>query len=433
MRLLDGARLQDLALPPDQEAVLLQPFGPIAIRQPYTANEAGKLRATTDRLCTLSDAACEALLGDVRRHYAHRHPDWEAMVADRWDKVRNGILNAERIGAVRQQLIGAYFLSEYTFKSTAYFNPSLVAHPDQTGAGRGERRVVMSVRAVGEGHISSVAFREGTIRADGTLDIDEAAGVYQMGQLTGFSMREGTMTEAKTADVHFDYDAPLSSRILFPLTAATSNGLEDVRLVELEGHVYGTYTAYNGRHIVSQMLETDDFRDFRLHEMEGDAIGNKGMALFPQKVSGHYAMLGRQDAERVWLLYSDDLFHWSGGEMILEPAYAHEFMHMGNCGSPMRTEEGWLILTHGVGPVREYTIGAALLDLDDPTRVIARTGRPLIATEEGDRHGYVPNAVYTCGGLIHGDRLVMPFGLADYEVRCLDMGVADLIGQMDRV
>ena len=433
MRLIDGARLQDLSLPPDQEAVLLQPFGPIAIRQPYTANETGKLRATTDRLCKLSDAECAALLDDVTRHYAHRHIDWESMVADRWDKVRHGILDADGIGGVRQQLIGAFFLCEYTFKSTAYFNPSLVPHPDQSDAGRGELRVVMAVRAVGEGHISSAVFRQGTIRADGTLDIEEAAGVYQMGQLRGFSLREGTMTEAKTAEVGFAHEADISSRVLFPLTAATSNGIEDVRLVELEGRYYGTYTAYDGRHIVSQMMETEDFRSFRLHELEGDAIGNKGMALFPEKVRGHYAMLGRQDAERVWILYSDDLFHWSGGEMLLEPAYPHEFMHMGNCGSPMRTDEGWLILTHGVGPVREYTIGAALLDLDDPSKVIARTSRPLVATEEGDRHGYVPNAVYTCGGLVHEGRLVMPFGLADYEVRCLDIGVRDLVDQMDRV
>ena len=433
MRLIDGARLQDLALPPDQEAVLLQPFGPIAIRQPYTANETGKLRATTDRLCGLSDAACEALLSDVTRHYQHRHIDWESMVADRWDKVRHGILDADKIGEVRQQLIGAFFLCEYTFKSTAYFNPSLTPHPDQSGLSGGELRVVMAVRAVGEGHISSAVFRTGIIRQDGTLDVEEAAGVYQMGQLRGVSLREGTMTEAKTHEVGFAHEADLSSRVLFPLTAATSNGIEDVRLVELEGRYYGTYTAYNGRQIASQMFETEDFERFLMHEMEGDAVGNKGMALFPEKVNGHYAMLGRQDAERVWLLYSDDLFHWSGGEMILEPAYAHEFMHMGNCGSPMRTDQGWLILTHGVGPVREYTIGAALADLDDPSKILARTKDPIVATEEGDRHGYVPNAVYTCGGLVHEGRLVMPFGLADYEVRCLDIGVDDLIGQMDRM
>ncbi|MBB4657830.1 glycosidase [Parvularcula dongshanensis] len=435
MRLLDGARLQDLALPPDQEAVLLQPFGPVVIRAPYQSNEAGKLRATAHRLCGITDEHAERLLDSIRAHYVHRHPDWDSMVEDRWEKIRHGLIDIDCIGPLRQRLIASYFLSEYTFKSTAYFNPSIVPHPDDEG-GEG-MRVVLSVRAVGEGHISSVAFREGRIGADGTLSVLETPDVYQSGVLKGFRMREGTMTEAKVAEVGFEHEGELGSRILFPLTAATSNGLEDLRLIRFEDGgertYYGTYTAYDGRHIASQLLRTDDFKRFELMELEGDAVGNKGMGLFPRRVNGHYAMLGRQDAERVWLLYSDDIGNWSGGEVILEPAYDWEFMHMGNCGSPIEIEEGWLILTHGVGPVREYTLGAALVDLDDPSKVIARTPRPLIATDETDRHGYVPNAVYSCGGIVHNGRLVLPFGLADYEVRCMDIGVRDLIDQMERV
>lgn len=434
MRLIEGARLQELSLPPDQEAVILLPFGPAVIRA-SAPNEAGKLRATAERLMGLPDEACEALLAEVRAHYAHRHPDWERMIALRWARIRAGLLDADAIGETRRTLIASYFLSEYTFKSTAYFNPSLVPHPDDEGGE--EMRVVMSVRAVGEGHLSSIAFREGVIAADGTLTIEEAPGVYQDGVLGGFRLQEGSATGAKTATVTFDHEGGIGSRILFPMTEATSNGLEDLRLVRFEGasstRYLGTYTAYNGRDIASQLLHTEDFERFDLAELEGDAVGNKGMALFPRRVNGHYAMLGRQDAERVWLLYSDDLHNWSGGEVLLEPAYPYEFMHMGNCGSPIETEEGWLILTHGVGPMREYAIGAALLDLDDPSKVIARTPRPVVAADETDRHGYVPNAVYSCGGLVHRGRLILPFGLADYEVRCLDVGVADLIGQMDRV
>lgn len=434
MRLMEGARLQDLALPPDQEAVLLQPFGPAVIRA-SVPNEAGKLRATAARLCGLPDDECAALLKAVHAHYAHRHPDWERVIAQRWVRIRAGLLDADAIDETRRALIASYFLSEYTFKSTAYFNPSLVRHPEDEDGDT--MRVVMSVRAVGEGHISSVAFRDGAIAPDGTLTIEEAAGVYQAGVLQGFRLQEGTMTGRKTATVTFDHEGALSGRVLFPMTEATSNGIEDMRLVRFEGErgtrYLGTYTAYDGRDIASQMLHTEDFERFDLAELEGDAVGNKGMALFPRRVGGHYAMLGRQDAERVWLLYSDDLHNWSGGEVLLEPAYPFEFMHMGNCGSPIETDEGWLVLTHGVGPMREYAIGAALLDLHDPSRVIARTPRPLVAADESDRHGYVPNAVYSCGGLVHRGRLVLPFGLADYEVRCLDVAVGDLIGQMDRV
>ena len=437
MILLDGARLQDLALPPDQEAVLLRPFGPESLSKAHPASETGKLRATAARLAGLSDARCERLLGAVREHYEHRHPEWERAVEARWAKVRAGLLDAGGIDPVRQRLIGAYFLCEYTFKSTAYFNPSVVFCPSDERTPDGARRVVLSVRAVGEGHISSVAFRGGQVAADGTLSVDEPAGVYQSGRLTGYRLREGSMTEAKSAQVEFDHEGDLSSRILFPMTEATANGLEDMRLVRFEedgeATVYGTYTAYDGREIRSELMETADFERFELHELEGDATRNKGLGLFPRRVRGHYAMLGRQDAERIWLLYSDDLGNWSGGDVLIEPAYPHEFMQMGNCGAPIETDEGWLVLTHGVGPVREYTIGAALLDLDDPSRVIARTARPLLATEESDRHGYVPNAVYSCGAVVHGGRLVMPFGLADYETRCMDIGVPDLIGQMAKI
>ena len=436
MKLIEGGRLQALHLPPDPDAVLLRPFGPAVFRSPSAAKENGKLRAVAGRLCGLDMDACEAMWADVTTSFEDRHPDWHGAVAERWDRVRHGLLDADAIDPVRQKLIGAFFLSEYTFKSTAYFNPSLVPHTDQSGAVDGALRVVMAVRATGEGHISSVAFREGQIAKDGTLTIEDTPGVYQAGVLQGFSLREGTMEEAKTAHIGFEHDLAIGSRILFPMTRATSNGIEDVRLVCLEEggerRVYGTYTAYDGRRIESQIFVTSDFERFDLMELEGDAVGNKGMALFPRRVNGHYAMLGRQDAERVWLLYSDDLGHWSGGEVILESAYPHEFMHMGNCGSPMETDEGWLVLTHGVGPVREYTLGAALLDLDDPSKVIARLPVPLAATDDSDRHGYVPNAIYSCGGLVHAGRLIVPFGLADWEVRCMDVGVADLIAQMDR-
>ncbi|MCQ8184671.1 hypothetical protein [Parvularcula maris] len=431
MKLIDGARLQDLSLPPDQEAVLLQPFGPVVIRAPYVSNESGKVRSAAERLLALSDEECEALLAKVRDQFGRRHRNFDQIICERWDKVRFALLDADKYDETRRYLIGAFFMSEYTFKSTAYFNPSVVRHPDDKDGD--EMKVILSVRAVGEGHISSVAFREGVIKPDGTLEVAEPDGVYERGELSGLRMREGSMTECKIADVNFLHGGPLSSRILFPLTAATSNGIEDLRLVEMDdgSGYYGTYTAYDGRHIASQMLHTEDFETFSLSDMEGDAVGNKGMALFPSKIGGHYAMLGRQDAEKVWLLYSDQLGHWSGGEVLLEPRYEWEFMHMGNCGSPMRTDEGWLILTHGVGPVREYTIGAALLDLDDPSKVIGRTSVPLVGTDDQDRHGYVPNAVYSCGGIVHNDRLIMPFGLADYEVRCVDVGVRDLIDQME--
>jgi predicted GH43/DUF377 family glycosyl hydrolase len=326
-------------------------------------------------------------------------------------------------------LVGAYFMHEYSFEASALFNPSIVPHPDQTGAPEGGLRFVLSLRAVGEGHISSLTFRSGTLAADGSMTVDPTSRLASIPRI-----RSGD-PHGDCIEVAFSPDEDLSERVIFPITEAQSNGIEDARFVAFDDGdlrtYYATYTAYNGREIRSELIETSDFVTFRLRPLHGPAARNKGMALFPRKLGGRYAMIARQDNENLYLIYSDDLLTWAEGVPVLKPRFPWEFVQIGNCGSPIELDEGWLLLTHGVGPVRKYSIGAALLDKNDPSKVVGRTREPLVRPEPSEREGYVPNVVYTCGGLRHGSRIVLPYAVSDTFSNFATIEIAALLRALE--
>jgi predicted GH43/DUF377 family glycosyl hydrolase len=317
------------------------------------------------------------------------------------------------LNKTQRRLIGAYFLNEYSFEASALFNPSIVLHPDQSGAPENGCRFILSLRAVGEGHISSLTFRSGTIAADGNVAIDPTA---RLASIPNVTSRTAT-PNGDVVEVLFPEDEELGERVIFPITEAQSNGIEDARFVEFRDDgkrsFCATYTAFSGRAIRSELIETTDFQSFRMTPLAGSAVRNKGMALFPRKIDGHYAMIGRQDNENLYLIYSDDLYTWDAGHSILQPEYPWEFVQIGNCGSPIELDDCWLLLTHGVGPVRKYSIGAALLDKKNPSKVLARSREPLIRPESAEREGYVPNVVYTCGAMRHRDHIIIPYAISD--------------------
>lgn len=365
-----------------------------------------------NRVLDMGHDAVEAELAATTRRFQRRHRDFRGALAERFDQVRDLVGEGVEVSEARRLLIGACFSHEYSFESAALFNPSIVPHPDQDGLPADELRFILSLRSVGEGHISSVSFRSGVVDADGDVRLDPPAGHATEPMILGGAGSEDAI------DVAFAPDTPLAERVIFPVTLKQRNGIEDarfVRFVEDDGSVayYATYTAYSGREIAPELLRTEDFLRFRFVPMHGDAVRNKGMALFPRRVAGRYAMLTRLDGENLQLVQSDDIGHWSGPVAIMEPRDPWEFIQIGNCGSPIELPEGWLVLTHGVGPMRQYSIGAVLLDLDDPRRVLARLRSPLLVAEDGERDGYVPNVVYSCGAVAHAGHLILPYAVAD--------------------
>ena len=357
--------------------------------------------------------AAERQLKELLESFEGRHRNLLEAFEARAIEMEEAFEPHAMLSRAQRCLIGAYFLHEYSFEAAALFNPSIVRHPDQTGAPADGCRFILSLRAVGEGHISSLTFRSGTIGADGGVTVDPAA---RLASLPKISSRRG---QPDHDDVHviFGPDDELSERVIFPVTSAQSNGIEDARFVRFEDDgrtiFYATYTAYSGRAIRSEILETTDFKTFRMTPLKGPAARNKGMALFPRRINGRYAMIARQDNENLYLIYSDDLYNWSGGEALLQPKYSWEFVQIGNCGSPIELDDCWLLLTHGVGPVRRYSIGAVLLDKKNPAKLLARSREPLVRPEPAQREGYVPNVVYTCGALRHRDLIIMPYAISD--------------------
>jgi len=402
-----------LYLRPDPARVLVRPFKPAT--EPRDLNPTDKIRANhiVDRVLRLNSEAATQQLNDVLETFEERHRNlidiFEARAADMEDALEPH----SELDKTQRRLIGAYFLSEYSFEASALFNPSIVRHPDQTGAPENGCRFILSLRAVGEGHISSLTFRSGTIAADGSVAVDPTA---RLAAVPKIQSRTST-PNGDDVEVTFRDNEELSERIIFPITDSQANGIEDARFVEFNDGAsrtfYATYTAYSGRSIRSELIETTDFRSFRMTSLGGSAARNKGMALFPRKINGRYAMIGRQDNENLYLIYSDDLYTWDGGQCILQPEYPWEFVQIGTCGSPVELDDCWLLLTHGVGPVRKYSIGAALLDKKDPSKVLARSREPLVCPETTEREGYVPNVVYTCGAMRHNDQIILPYAVSD--------------------
>ena len=384
---------QDVFLRPDSSRVIVRPFKPAT--EPRDLNPTDKTRANhiVDRVLSLDPEATSRQLSEVLENFEGRHRNLLRVFEARADEMEDAFVSHETFTVSQKQLVGAYFLNEYSFEASALFNPSIVRHPDQSGLDNGDIRFILSLRAVGEGHVSSLTFRSGIVTASGQVNVDTTARLAASPKIV--------KSEYDKLEIAFDAKEDLSERVIFPITEQQSNGIEDARFVEFrdgdERTYYATFTAYSGRSIRSELIETKDFRSFRLSALKGDAAKNKGMALFPRKIGGKYAMIARQDNENLYLIYSEDLFAWSGGKPILKPKFAWEFVQIGNCGSPIELNEGWLLLTHGVGPVRKYSIGAALLDKDDPSKVIGRLRDPLVRPDPSEREGYVPNVVYTCG------------------------------------
>ncbi len=455
---------------------------------------AGRSRATAvlDRVLALSDEqvdhaleAATSAFRDRHRHLSRTFADHFAMIAHRLDDPRALTPN-------RKLLAGAYFSQEYAVEAAALFNPSMVAHPDQAGLAGGTTRFVMSVRAVGEGHVSSVGFRTGTVDADARVTFDvpghplagarstpgrfaKAQFIHQLGHrdedrneaaafvldelpetfdradldramatLDAQSLTRGPASRvverlewiaASHYSLTFNADSTIDERVILPTGPAESHGLEDVRLVRFThrdgtAEYLGTYTAFDGHQVVPALLRTSDFRTFHVEQASGPAARNKGMAIFPRAVGGRYLALSRWDRESNHLAESVDLSHWEILSTLQEPALPWQIVQVGNCGSPLETPQGWLVLTHGVGPVREYAIGAMLLDLADPSVVVGQLDEPLLRPTADEREGYVPNVVYSCGAMLHGGTVVLPYGCSDSSIR---VALIDLAGLLDRL
>jgi len=419
-----------LRLKADPSRVVVRPFH-IA----WQSN--GGAPSRTERLVTevldMSPAQARAELEVVLKDFEARHWQTRRVFMTRYDEIEAQLgLDGSEIGDEKRQLIGAYFCHEYSYAAAALMNPSAVPHYDQTGMPKGSLRILMSLRAVGEGHISSVAFREGIITDHNDLTLAPEppfATAADAREEDEEHVPEGPVT------VYRHRDSTLSGTVIFPITKAQSNGLEDLRICHFSHEDgseewIGTYTAYNGSVIQSELLRTRDWRSFDLVPMTGSAARNKGMALFPRKVEGRYMMLGRQDGENIFLHSSDTITHWEGGELLIKPQFPWELVQMGNCGPPIELDEGWLVLTHGVGAMRKYSIGAALLDKRDPSKVLARSAQPLLAAADQDREGYVPNVVYTCGAIRHGSKLFIPYGVADSSVAFAFVPISSILEQM---
>ncbi len=443
-------------------------------------NEA-RFRPVIDFVNGLDEAAVSRQLDDIRRAFAHRHVDLDG--AFRQHAQRLAAYLPPDMSERKMLLAGAYFTHEYSIQAAALFNPSIIPHPDQSGTAEGELRFIMSLRATGEGHISSVALQSGTATADGQITLASPPPALSCGQLdpdmrldlrtflrlaapmvgtdpswsglltAEFSLREillqldhlqttmdidlSAVRQAAQAvfeenyEVAFDPTHPENSRVLFPRSRAESNGMEDVRFVRFEDdgmtRYIGTYTAYNGRAIRPQLIETTDFLRFRIRALSGAAVSDKGMALFPQKVNGRYVMAGRQGGRDISIMYSDDLYHWDSHRPLQTPQRAWDIVQLGNCGSPVLTDEGWLLLTHAVGPMRRYVLGLTLLDRDRPERVIATLDEPLLEPNAEEREGYVPNVLYTCGMLEHAGRLIIPYAMSDSAIGFATARIGDLL------
>lgn len=423
-------RIFDTRLHADPSRVVLRPF-----HLGWQSSSAEPSRATrlVADVAGLPDAQAETEYARVLQDFAGRHWQTARMFEERYREVESALnLDGAHYSDTHKRLIGAYFCHEYTYAAAALMNPSIVPHPDQSGMQNGACRFVMSLRAVGEGHISTIAFREGIAYPDGQFDL------WPQGSFaTAVGLEDATLTDADSAvTVHRHVESSLSNTVIFPITEQQRNGLEDLRLVRLThddgSHEWiGTYTAYSGSSIRSELLRTRDFRSFVLEPIDGIAARNKGMALFPEKVGGKYVMVGRQDGKNLYILKSDRLDCWDDeGTFLMGPKYPWEFIQIGNCGSPILTDAGWLILTHGVGAMRKYALGAALLDRDDPSKLIGRTAEPVLTAEDADRSGYVPNVVYTCGVMRVGDRLLLPYGISDSAVGFASVTIDDLLALM---
>ncbi len=419
----------DLRMSADASRVVMRPFHIAPEPRDLHAPQIARMKRIVDAVMAMSEEDCAAQLAEVNHDFEDRHWQSAQVYLKRFAHIADDLgMQKETLSTCRRELIGAYFCHEYSYAAAAIMNPSVVSHPDQSGLGQGDQRFLLSLRTVGEGHISSVSFREGILHGDDRLTIWPQSGPTIAAEAEQ-PINESCVIARRPASIN------ISGMVIFPFTAAQRNGLEDLRLVQFEDEklgrmYYGTYTAYSGAGIGSELMTTSDFSSFTLEPMQGSAAKNKGMGLFPRRINGRYAMIGLQDGENLFYLESDDLLRWEGGELLMKPQYAWELVQIGNCGAPIELDEGWLVLTHGVGAMRKYSIGAVLLSKKNPMNMIGRLRRPLLEPSLLNRDGYVPNVVYTCGGLKHGSKLFMPYGVADSSVSFALIDIPWLLKEM---
>ena len=360
----------------------------------------------------LSVAEAEKLYDETASLFKHRHRRYNELLLSHAKMGKDALSSTAGFTEKQELVFGSYLTKEYSVEAAALFNPSIVPHPDQSGLSSGETRFVLTLRSVGEGHISSIGFMEGIIDGQNKITF-----THQGPWRTAGSKADVTGGDDDHYDIHFDDAIPLSERVIFPQAKSESMGMEDLRMVKYsdggETRYLGTYTAYNGRNIQSKMLETNDFKHFHIRNLKGDQVDNKGMAYFPRKIRGKYFMLSRQGGEKCGIMESDDYMTWNNRQPHQQPFRDFELVQIGNCGSPIETPEGWLMLTHHVGPMRRYTLGVSLLDLDHPEKVISILDEPLMEPLESEREGYVPNVLYTCGWMQHGENILIPFAMSD--------------------
>jgi len=422
---------QGLYVRPDPARVVVRAFKPAT--EPRDLNATDKTRANhiVARVLALDPEAAANQLAEVLENFQGRHRNLLEIFEARADEMEEAFAAHVTFTKDQRRLVGAYFLHEYSFEAAALFNPSIIAHPDQSGAPEGGRRFILSLRAVGEGHVSSLTFRSGSITAGGNVTVDPSARLAS----TPIVKKRVSGPNGDDVELVFGPNEHISERVIFPVTQSQSNGIEDARFVEFKDGgkdtFYATYTAYSGRAIRSELIETRDFVSFLMSPLTGAAARNKGMALFPRRIGGQYAMIARHDNENLYLIYSDDLYSWSGGLPLLKPRFPWEFVQIGNCGAPIELDEGWLLLTHGVGPVRRYSIGAVLLDKADPSKVLARAREPLVRPEPSEREGYVPNVVYTCGAMRHKEHIILPYAISDTFSTFATIKIAALLEIME--
>jgi len=473
-----------IVIKPDYKRVLYRPF---------TINSKERIIKIIARILTLSEEEVSKEIKQVMKEFEERHQRFWHFYLNRFEQMKKYLLTDQLLSDERKFLIGAYFTQEYSLESAALFNPSMVWHPDQSGLPEGSSRFILSLRATGEGHISSTTFRSGVIDKENKINIDTPSRyvttsdnisnpiyekmlferkLIELDLLNDFaenvlnSLEDVfTITELEESikilvrtfrnkggkneltakgilslalsnyEIQYTPDQKLSERIIFPHSPSEINGIEDARFVNFideDGQriYYATYAAYDGTVVFPQLLETKDFLHFKINTLNGPEVKNKGMALFPRKINGLYAMISRQDNENIYLMYSKQLHFWYTKELILKPTYPWEFVQLGNCGSPIETEAGWLVLSHGVGVMREYSIGAFLLDKDDPSKVIGRLEEPLLSPNENEREGYVPNVVYSCGSVIHGDELIIPYAMSDHASSFAKVKINELLNKL---
>jgi predicted GH43/DUF377 family glycosyl hydrolase len=479
-------RRTEHVLRPDPDRVLARLFLP---GQEMGASGESRSAAVLGRVLALDEDEVDRELRDLAAGFRDRHHDLEATWDEHFALVQHRRADARPLPTNRRRLVGAYFTQEYAVESAALFNPSMVQHPDQGGLPTGSTRFVMTVRATGEGHVSSMELRTGTVDATGAVALDappvharpavvteprfeRAVFEHQLADLDGGhenadfvlaalgpefdradldraleDLRAQRLTRGSAVRTTervdriarrsyravFPPDSSLCDRVLMPQSPTERNGIEDVRMIRFRAAdgtatYLGTYTAYDGRDISIQLLRTHDFADFSSQPLSGPGARNKGLALFPRQIDGRYVALSRADRESNAITTSQDLLRWGDPVVVQRPEQGWELVQLGNCGPPVETERGWLVLTHGVGAMRTYSIGALLLDLDDPTRVLGRLTQPLLTALGDERSGYVPNVVYSCGAMRHDRTLVLPYGSSDSATR---IALVDLDALLD--